>query len=76
MFKVLVSDPISDFGLQQLMNADDVEVIKQTGLSEDELISIIGDFDASACPFSNKSNRTYYGSRRKIESDRSCRGWR
>ncbi|WP_172372815.1 phosphoglycerate dehydrogenase [Sporosarcina jiandibaonis] len=46
MFKVLVSDPISDFGLQQLMNDDDVEVIKQTGLSEDEIISIIGDFDA------------------------------
>lgn len=46
MFKVLVSDPISDFGLQQLMDADDVEVIKQTGLSESELISIIGEFDA------------------------------
>src|SRR5690625_6155490 len=28
------------------MNADDVEVIKQTGLSEDELISMIGEFDA------------------------------
>ncbi|MHA6261025.1 phosphoglycerate dehydrogenase [Sporosarcina sp. CAU 1771] len=46
MFKILVSDPISDFGLQQLTNASDVEVIKQTGLSEDELISIIGDYDA------------------------------
>ena len=46
MFKILVSDPISDFGLQQLMNASDVEVIKQTGLSEEELISMIGDFDA------------------------------
>jgi len=46
MFKVLVSDPISDFGLKQLMNANDVEVIKKTGLSEDELISIIGEFDA------------------------------
>lgn len=46
MFKVLVSDPISDFGLQQLMNAEDVEVVKQTGLSEEELISIIGEFDA------------------------------
>lgn len=46
MFKILVSDPISDFGLQQLTNADDVEVIKQTGLSEEELVSIIGDFDA------------------------------
>lgn len=46
MLKILVSDPISDFGLEQLTNADDVEVIKQTGLSEDELISIIGEFDA------------------------------
>lgn len=46
MFKVLVSDPISDFGLKQLMNSDDVEVIKKTGLSEEELISMIGEFDA------------------------------
>lgn len=46
MFKILVSDPISDFGLQQLTSADDVEVIKQTGLSEDELVAMIGDFDA------------------------------
>lgn len=46
MFKILVSDPISDFGLKQLTNAEDVEVIKQTGLSEDELVSMIGEFDA------------------------------
>lgn len=46
MFKILVSDPISDFGLQQLTNADDVEVVKQTGLSEDEIVSIIGEYDA------------------------------
>ncbi len=46
MFKILVSDPISDFGLKQLMDASDVEVIKQTGLTEDELVEIIGEFDA------------------------------
>lgn len=46
MFKILVSDPISDVGLQQLMDADDVEVVKQTGLSEEELIEIIGEYDA------------------------------
>ncbi|SMF79666.1 hypothetical protein SAMN05661091_1752 [Paenibacillus uliginis N3/975] len=32
MFKILVSDPISDFGLQQLTNAEDVEVTKLSGL--------------------------------------------
>ncbi|MDR6884411.1 phosphoglycerate dehydrogenase [Bacillus sp. 3255] len=46
MFKVLVSDPISDMGIQMLYDAADVEVAKQTGLSEDELVAIIGDYDA------------------------------
>lgn len=46
MFKVLVADPISDFGLQQLMRAEDVEVAKITGLNEEELIAIISTFDA------------------------------
>lgn len=46
MFKVLVSDPISDHGLQQLMDAADVELDKKTGLTEDELVEIIGEYDA------------------------------
>lgn len=46
MFKVLVSDPISDQGIQRLYDAADVEVVKQTGLSEEELVAIIGEFDA------------------------------
>jgi D-3-phosphoglycerate dehydrogenase len=46
MFKVLVSDPISDNGLQLLYEAGDVEVIKKTGLSEDELLEWIRDADA------------------------------
>lgn len=46
MFKVLVSDPISDFGLQQLMRAEDVEVDIISGLDEEELISIIRPYDA------------------------------
>lgn len=45
MFKVLVSDPISDLGIQQLMEAKDVQVEKKTGLSEDELVAIIGEYD-------------------------------
>ncbi|GGG05678.1 phosphoglycerate dehydrogenase [Paenibacillus aceti] len=46
MFKVLVSDPISDLGIQQLVEANDVVVEKKTGLSEDELIQIIPEYDA------------------------------
>lgn len=46
MFKVLVSDPISDFGIQLLMDAPDVTVDKKPGISEDELIGVIGEYDA------------------------------
>ncbi|PWW05585.1 D-3-phosphoglycerate dehydrogenase [Paenibacillus cellulosilyticus] len=46
MFKVLVSDPISDLGIQKLVDAADVAVDKKPGLSEDELVAIIGEYDA------------------------------
>ena len=46
MYKILVSDPISDIGLQQLNGAEDVMLDKKTGLDEEELAAIIGDYDA------------------------------
>jgi D-3-phosphoglycerate dehydrogenase len=45
-YKILISDPLSDDGIQSLLDAEDVEVVRQTGLSEDELVQIIGDYDA------------------------------
>lgn len=46
MYRVLVSDPLSEHGLQKLLQAPDVEVVQKTGLSEEELIAIIPEFDA------------------------------
>lgn len=46
MYKILVSDPISDLGIQQLVEAADATVDKLTGLSEDELVERIGHYDA------------------------------
>ncbi len=46
MFKVLVMDGISDMGIQLLYDAPDVEVEKKNGLSEDELVAIIANYDA------------------------------
>lgn len=43
--KVLVSDKLSDAGLQVLREASDVEVEVRPGLSEDELCELIGEFD-------------------------------
>ncbi|HXW99087.1 MAG TPA: phosphoglycerate dehydrogenase, partial [Methanomicrobiales archaeon] len=44
MFKVLVSDPLADEGLSILREACQVEV--RTDLPEDDLVRIIGEYDA------------------------------
>jgi D-3-phosphoglycerate dehydrogenase len=44
--RVLVSDPLAEEGLVILRAAVDVDV--KTGLAEDELCKIIGDYDAGA----------------------------
>ncbi|MFD2617806.1 phosphoglycerate dehydrogenase [Terrilactibacillus laevilacticus] len=46
MYKVLVSDPISDTGIQALTDHPDFLVEKQTNLTPDQLKSIIGEYDA------------------------------
>ncbi|UXR79132.1 MULTISPECIES: phosphoglycerate dehydrogenase [unclassified Staphylococcus] len=45
-YKVLVADPISEDGLHQLYADDAFEVIHNTGLTEDELVAVIPDYDA------------------------------
>ena len=45
-FRVLVSDKLGKDGLTTLERADDITFDVNTGLSEDELCEIIGDYDA------------------------------
>lgn len=68
MYKVLVSDPISDLGIQKLHDADDIVVDKKTGLSEDELVNIIGEYDALLVRSQTKVTRRVMeaGSRLKV----------
>lgn len=44
--RVLVSDPISQIGVDLLAEHEDIEVDFNTGLSPEELIAVIGDYDA------------------------------
>jgi len=46
MHRILVTDPLSEQGLMQLTAATDVEVSQHIGATEDEIVAIIGDFDA------------------------------
>jgi len=46
MYKVLISDPLSEYGIQKLLDAPDVQVVRQTNLSPGDLLAVIGEFDA------------------------------
>lgn len=43
--KILVSDPISEIGVEALQQHPDLDVDVNTGLTEDQLCEIIGDYD-------------------------------
>jgi D-3-phosphoglycerate dehydrogenase len=45
-FKILISDPLSDDGLEVFNQAEGMQADVNTGLPEDEICKIIGDYDA------------------------------
>jgi len=56
MTKVLISDDLSDQAAE-IFRARGIEVDVKTGLSEDELISVIGDYDGLAVRSATKANQ-------------------
>ncbi|MDQ0418082.1 D-3-phosphoglycerate dehydrogenase [Croceifilum oryzae] len=46
MYKVLITDPLSDLGIEKLLQATDVKVIRQTNLTPEQLLIAIEDADA------------------------------
>ncbi|AQQ53582.1 phosphoglycerate dehydrogenase [Planococcus lenghuensis] len=46
IYKVLVSDPLSDDGIKELLDAEHIQVDKKTGMTEQELLDCIGEYDA------------------------------
>jgi D-3-phosphoglycerate dehydrogenase / 2-oxoglutarate reductase len=46
MFNVLITDPLSDQGIEKLLKAEDVRVTRRTDLSRQELLSLIEEADA------------------------------
>jgi D-3-phosphoglycerate dehydrogenase len=45
MIKILITDKLAQEGIDLLNSKDDVEAVVKTGISEDELADIIGDYD-------------------------------
>lgn len=46
MHRVLISDPLSEEGIKPLREADDIEIIKETSMSHEELLEAIGSAEA------------------------------
>lgn len=44
--KILAMDNVAEEGLAPLLNQDDLEVVKGEKMTEDELVSVIGEYDA------------------------------
>jgi D-3-phosphoglycerate dehydrogenase len=55
--KILVSDPISDKGVELLKSNPSFQVDKKVGLKEDELCAIIGEYDALVVRSQTKVNQ-------------------
>src|SRR5436190_16438630 len=55
-FKVLVADPISQRGVNELSAGGALDISTQTGLKEDELIRIIGEYSALVVRSETKVN--------------------
>ncbi len=45
MYKILIADKLAQEGVDLLESIDGVEPVVKTGMSEDELVEVIGDFD-------------------------------
>ncbi len=57
MYRILVCDKISDEGVKLLAMEPDIEVDVKTGLKEDELVSIVGKYDAMIVRSATKVTR-------------------
>ncbi|HET6615136.1 MAG TPA: phosphoglycerate dehydrogenase, partial [Dehalococcoidia bacterium] len=66
MHKILVADPIAQDGVDILQRAGDVDV--RTGLSHDELVGIIGDYDALVVRSETKVTAGVFAAAKKLRA--------
>lgn len=66
MIRILIADKIADNGINLLKMEPDFDVHVRTGLKEDELIEIIGDFDALIVRSATKVTRRVLESAKKL----------
>ena len=67
-YRVLVSDPISEKGVEALAAAPDINVDVKTGLPPEELLKIIGDYDALVVRSQTKVTSEVFAAAKKLKA--------
>jgi len=65
--KVLVADPVSDRGIAELQEGGIIDVTVKTGLKEDQLLEIIGEFDGLVVRSQTKVNARVIDAAKKLK---------
>jgi len=73
MFKILVSDSLSDEGLNILRQDQDFQVDVKTGMKPEELKAVIKDYDALLVRSATKVNKDIIMAAERIEGNRPGR---
>lgn len=74
-YKVLVLDPVSQEGIEALRQHKDFIVSRQIGLSESQIIDIVGDFEAIIVRSQTTITERILQHAKKIKAHRSSRCW-
>ena len=67
MFKVFIADNLSEAAVEHFKQAKDIEVHVETGLSEDDLASKIGDYDALLVRSATKATQKIITAGKKLK---------
>lgn len=67
-YRVLVSDPISEKGVEALASAPDIAVDFNTGLAPEELLKIIGDYDGLVVRSQTKVTAEVFAAAKKLKA--------
>lgn len=67
MKKILVADPLSDRGIEELQQSAELEVVVKTGLKPEELSRIIGEFDGLVVRSQTKVTRDILQAAKKLK---------
>jgi D-3-phosphoglycerate dehydrogenase len=73
--KILISDKLAEAGINYLNDQSGIQIHIETGLNEDQLCKIIGDYDALLIRSDTQVSKKSFAGGKESQADRSRRHW-